>query len=119
MNDEHQNHRYPGFFLGLLTGVTVGAAVAAYLSPTIGREVRKRVAASAKDLGKTVSGYYEQASAGVVDAVEDLTTKSQRARNAAADVVARGAHEVARGAREVARSAHEIERFADAAKNGG
>jgi gas vesicle protein len=116
--DSHENH-YLGFLLGLVTGV-LGTGLAMYFGPKIGSEIRKRVTASAKDLGDTASEYYEDASTRVADAVEDLTSRGRKARAAAADVVARGAHQVARGAHEVARGAHQVERFADqAAKAAG
>ena len=111
----HENY-YPGFLFGLVTGA-VGTGLAMYFAPKIGSEIRKRVAASAKDLGDTASDYYEDASTRVADAVEDLTSRGQKVRAAAAVVVARGAHTVARSAHEVARGAHEVERFAD--KNEG
>jgi gas vesicle protein len=112
MNRHSQEIHYPGFLLGLVTGA-VGTGLAMYFAPKIGSEIRKRVAASAKDLGDTASEYYEDANTCVADAVEDLTSRGRKARAAAADVVARGAHQVARGAHEVARGAHEVERFAD------
>jgi len=106
-----ENHH--GFLLGLVTGAALGTGLAMYFAPKIGSEIRKRVAASAKDLGDTASEYYEDASTRVAGAVEDLTSRGRKARAAAADVVARGAHQVGRGAHEVARGAHEVERFAD------
>ncbi len=112
MNGHSRENHYPGFLFGLVTGGALGAGLAMYFAPKIGWEIRKRVAASANDLGDTASEYYEQVSTRVVDAVEELTRRGQKARDAAADVVARGAHEVARGA-------HEVERFADAAKAAG
>jgi gas vesicle protein len=98
-----------GFWFGLVTGAALGAGLTVYFAPRIGADIRKRVAASAKDLGDTASGYYDDVSTRVVEAVEELTAKGQEVRDAVADVVARSAHEVARGARE-------IERVADAAK---
>ena len=115
MDRQPQDNHYPGFFWGLATGAALGAGLVLYFAPKTGSELRKRVAASAKDLGDTASEYYEQVSTRVGDAVEDLTSKGLKARDAAAGVVARAAHEVARGAHEVARGAHEVERFADQA----
>ena len=112
MNRHPQANHDPGFLFGLVTGAALGAGLAMYFAPKIGSEIRKRVAGSAKDLRDTASEYYEQVSTGVVDAVEELASRGQKARDAVADVVARGAHEVARGA-------HEVERFADAAKAAG
>jgi gas vesicle protein len=120
MNRHPQENHYPGFLFGLVTGAALGAGLAMYFAPKTGSEIRKRVAASTKDLGDTASEYYEQLSTRVVDAVEELTSRGKKARDAAAGVVARGAHEVARSAHEVARGAHEVERFADhAAKAAG
>ena len=65
-------------------------------APTMGSEIRKCVAASAKDLGETASEYCDQVRIRAVDAVEELSSRGQKTRDAAA-VVARGAHEVARG----------------------
>ncbi len=113
MNRHSWENHYPGFFFGLVTGAALGTALAMYFSPKIGSEIRKRVAASAKDLGDTATEYYEEASTRVGDAVKDLTSRGRKARKAAADVVARGAHNVARGAHEIGRGAHEVERFAD------
>ncbi len=113
MNRYPQERHDPGFLFGLMTGAVLGAGLAMHFAPKIGSEIRKRLAASAKDLGDTASEYYEQVSTRVVDAVEELTSRGQKARDAAADVVVRGAHEVARGAHEVAHGAHEVERFAD------
>ena len=112
MNRHPQESHDPGFLFGLVTGAVLGAGLAMYFAPKIGSEIRERVAASAKDLGETASEYGDEVSTRVVDAVEDLTSRGQKVRDAAADVVARGAHEVARGA-------HEVERFADAAKAAG
>ena len=113
MNRHSQENDHPGFLFGLVTGAALGAGLAMYFAPKIGSEIRKRVAASAKDLGDTASEYYEQVSTRVADAAEELTSRGQKVRDAAGDVVARGAHEVARGAHEVARGAQEVERFAD------
>ena len=108
MNRHAQESHDPGFVLGLVAGVALGTGLTMYFAPKIGSEIRKRVAASAKDLGDTASEYYEEVSTRVGDAVEELASRGQKARNVAADVIARGAHEVARGAGEV-------QRFADAA----
>jgi gas vesicle protein len=127
MNNDAQDseHNYPGFVFGLVTGAALGAGLALYFAPKMAAEIRKRVTDSARDLGDTASGYYDQVSGRVGDVVDDLTSRGQKARDAAADVVARGAHEVGRGAREVgrgavevARNAHEVERFAEGVKTG-
>jgi gas vesicle protein len=123
--DGQDDNNFPGFVFGLVTGAALGAGLALYFAPKMAAEIRKRVTDSARDLSDTASGYYEQVSGRVSDAVDDLTSRGQQARDAAADVVARGAQEVGRGARgvgrgaaEVARNAHEVERFAEGAKTG-
>jgi gas vesicle protein len=108
MNRYPQENQYPGFLFGLVAGAALGAGLAMYFAPKIRAEIQQRVADSAKDLGDTASGYYEQVSTRLGAAVDDLTIKGQQARHAAADVVVRGAHEVARGA-------HAVERLSDAA----
>ena len=53
---------------------------------------------SAKSLGTRASDGYQQASARVGGAVDDLTKRGQDARDGVADVVIQGATEVARQA---------------------
>jgi gas vesicle protein len=109
MNRHPRENHYPGFLLGLVTGAALGAGLAMYFAPKIGSEIRNRVTDSnAKDLGDTASEHYGRVATRVADAVEELTSRGQKARDATADVVVRAAH-------EVARSAHEVERFADRA----
>ena len=125
MNSDAQDDNFPGFVFGLVTGAALGAGLALYFAPKMAAEIHKRVSDSARDLGDTAAGYYEAVSGRVSDAVDDIASRGQKARDAAADVVARGAREVGRGARgvgrgavEVARSAHEVERFAEGTKTG-
>ena len=80
MNRHSQESHYPGFLFGLVTGAALGSALAMYFSPKIGSEIRRRVAASAKDLGDTAAEYYEEASTRVGDAVGDLTSGGRKAR---------------------------------------
>jgi len=105
MNSHPEKNHYPVFLFGLVTGAALGGGLAMDFAPTIGSKIRKRVAASAKDLSDAASGYYEQVSTRVVDAVEELTSRGQTARDAAAGVVVRGAHEVGRFADQVAKEA--------------
>ena len=112
MNSHPEKSHYPGFLFGLVAGAALGAGLAMYFAPTIGSKLRKRVAASAKDLGDTASEYYEQVSTHVVDAVEELTGRGQKVRDTAAGVVVRGAHEVALGAREIERFAGHVAKAA-------
>lgn len=111
VNGHSQEGHDARFLFGLATGVIFGAGLTMYFAPKIGSEIRKRAAASAKDLVQTASEYCDEVSTRLVDAVEELSSGAHEARDAAADLVARGAHQVARGA-------HKVERFADAAKTG-
>lgn len=104
MNAHMQEHRDYGFAIGVLTGTCVGAALAMWLAPRSGRELRQRVTDSARRLATQASDRYEQASTQVAGAVEELTQLGQDVRDDVAEVVAR--------------SAHEVERFATAARGG-
>ncbi len=103
MNDAptHNGHRDHGFVIGLLTGTFVGAGLAMWLAPRTAEELRQRMNESAARLGKRASDKYQQASAGVGETVAELTRKGRNARDGAADVVARGAHEVERYATSI------------------
>ena len=107
MNRHAQKKHDPGFVTGLVAGAALGAGLTMYFAPKISAQIRKRVAASATDLRETVSEYCDAVRTGVSDTVEELANQGQKVRDAAADIVTRGAHEVGRGAREV-------ERWADA-----
>jgi gas vesicle protein len=109
MNAPTQEHRDYGFVIGLLTGTFVGAGLAMWFAPRLASELRERMTDSARSLGKRASDQYQQASARVGDAVDELARKGQGVRDDVAGAVARGAHEVARGA-------HEVERYATAAR---
>ena len=104
MNADTQERRDYGFVIGLLTGTFVGVGLAMWLAPRLASELRERVTESARDLGQRASERYEQASARVGEAVDELTRKGQDVRDDVAEAVARGAHEV--------------ERYATAAKSG-
>ncbi len=95
------DRRY-GFGIGLLAGTFVGAGLIMWLAPRIGSELRERMTRSARNLGDLASERYEQATAHVGEAVNELTRKGQDVRDDVADAVVRGAREV--------------ERFATAAK---
>lgn len=96
MNTRMQEHRDYGFVIGLLTGTVVGAGLTMWLAPRVASELRNRVSDSARSLGKRASERYQQASAGVGEAVGELTRKGRGVRDDVADAVARGAHEVER-----------------------
>jgi len=96
MNADTQERRDYGFVIGLLTGTCVGAGLMMWLAPRTASELRQRVSDSARSLGQRASDEYQQATARVGDAVEDLTRKGQGVRDDIAGAVARGAHEVER-----------------------
>jgi gas vesicle protein len=101
MNARTQERRDFGFVIGLLTGTFVGAGLAMLFAPRSGSDLRQRVTDSARSLGERASEQYQQASARVGEAVDEITRKGQDVRDEVADVVARGAHEVERVATEV------------------
>ncbi len=96
MNANTQERRDYGFAIGLLTGTFVGAGLMMWFAPRARSEVRQRLADSAADLGKRASEQYEQASARVGEAVDELTRKGQGVRDDVADTVVRGARQVER-----------------------
>ncbi len=102
MNTDSHEHRDHGFVLGLLTGTIVGG-LAMWLVPRLAAECQERVTDSARNLGQQASATYQQTSARVVEAVDDLTRRGQDVRDEVAETVARGARKV--------------ERFATAAKS--
>jgi gas vesicle protein len=93
MNANTQEHRDYGFAIGLLAGTFVGAGLMMWFAPRVRSEVRQRLADSATDLGKRASEQYEQASARVGEAVDELTRKGQGVRDNIADTVIRGARQ--------------------------
>jgi gas vesicle protein len=96
MNED--NRPDAGFFIGLLAGTVVGAGIAMLFAPRAGSEVRQRVAGSAKEFSNRAAERYQQVSARVGVAVDDLSKKGQIVRDGVADAVAHGAGEVARHA---------------------
>jgi gas vesicle protein len=96
MNADTQERRDYGFVVGLLTGTFVGAGLMMWLAPRTASELRQRATASARSLGQRASEQYQQVTARVGDAVEDLTRKGQGVRDDVAGAVAHGAHEVER-----------------------
>jgi len=93
-----QRDRDYRFAIGLLTGTFVGAGLAFWFAPRLAA-LHERVTDSATDLGKRASDRYEQISARIDKVASDVAQKAQDARDAAADVVAQGAHEVERYAK--------------------
>jgi gas vesicle protein len=114
MDTHTQEHQYMNahtparndhrFAIGLMAGTVVGAGLALWFAPRLAAELRERVTESARRLGTQASDSYQQASARVGEAVEDLTRKGQHVRDDVAGAVARGAHEVERFAKSVART---------------
>jgi gas vesicle protein len=105
MNTSTQAHRDHGFAIGLMAGTCIGAGLMMWLAPKGAAELRKRMTASAKSLGKRTLEQYGDASTSVGAAVGELTRAARGVRDDVAESVARGAHEVARGAHEVERIA--------------
>jgi gas vesicle protein len=89
-----------GFLMGLIAGALLGAGLGMLLAPRAAVELRKRLAGSAKSLGKTTSQRYQQASARVSAAAKEYTSKGQTIRDSLAETVVRGAQRVERYASE-------------------
>ena len=98
MNTDTQHSRDYGFVIGLATGTCIGAGLAMWLAPRMVAELRQCATDSARRLGERMSDGYEQASARVVESVDELTKRGQAVRNDVADAVVRGAREVERAA---------------------
>lgn len=112
MNTQTQPRQDHRFVLGLLTGTIVGAGLAMWFAPRAASELRQRVTDAAKSLGDRASEQYQQASARVSGAADELIQKGQDVRNDIADVVARGAQDVEHYA-----TAAKTDRKADARKH--
>jgi gas vesicle protein len=91
-----QDQRAYGFAIGLATGAAVGVGLALCFAPRLASELRQRVTDSARDLGQRASDQYQQTSARIGGAVEELARHGAGVRDRAADAVARGAREVER-----------------------
>jgi gas vesicle protein len=96
MESNSQQSNGVGFVFGLMAGTLVGAGLALWLTPGSASELRDRVTDSARALGKRASDGYDDASARVGIAVDEIARKGNRVRDDAAESVARGAHEVER-----------------------
>jgi gas vesicle protein len=101
MNTPVEQPRDYRFVIGLLAGAAVGAGLALWLAPKAAAEIRGRIKDSARNLGKQASDQYDQASARVGDAVDDLARTGNGVRDQMADAVARGAHQVENFAKSV------------------
>lgn len=85
MNAHMQELRDNRFAIGLMAGTFLGAGLAMWFGSD-----------SAKRLGERASDEYQQATARLGEAVDELTRQGQGVRDDVADLVARGAHEVER-----------------------
>jgi gas vesicle protein len=93
MNTPAQNSS-THFFLGLITGSVLGAAVAMALAPKLAAELRQRAVGAAGDLSEAAAMQYREATASVQSAVDGATARAQAVRDDMADVVVRGARNV-------------------------
>ena len=103
MNTPATEPRGYGFAIGLLTGTCIGAALAMWLAPRVGAEIRDSMTDSARRLRQLASDQYQQASTRVGEAIDDVARTGQGVRNNVAGAVAR--------------SASTVERYATAAKS--
>ncbi len=105
MQNYTQDRRSYGLMTGLITGAVVGAGVGAvvalWLAPEAGAEVRQRVFAAGRALGRRTSDQCEALGEQVGSAVEELTRHAQDVRDGMADAVTRGAQAVERQAAAV------------------
>ena len=99
MNTVADDNGNSGFFLGLVTGGVIGAALTIAFAPRLAAELRQRVMTGANDLGDAASRRYRGASERIADAVDELTARGQAVRDDVADAVGRGAREVENFAR--------------------
>lgn len=88
MNTQGQDNRPHGFVAGLLTGALIGGGLAVWFTPRLAAELRRRATDAARD-----------ASVRIGEAVDELTRKSEDARDDVADAVANGARAVGRYAK--------------------
>ncbi|HEY3384587.1 MAG TPA: hypothetical protein VGK32_22740 [Vicinamibacterales bacterium] len=82
--------------IGLVAGAALGAGLGMLLASQTAAGFRKRVAASAKDLGKTASDRYLDARARVGAVATEYTSKGRAIRDDLADTVIKGARTVER-----------------------
>jgi gas vesicle protein len=91
--------------IGFLVGTAVGAGLTLWLAPRAASELRDRATRAGQALRKRTSDRYQDASARVSEAIDELTRKGHAVRDEAADAVAKGAREVERRA-TAAKSEH-------------
>lgn len=71
-----------GFFIGMLTGVTVGIGIGMLFAPQAGADLRHRLADSASHLKERANEGYRQASSRVHEAVERGKEAVERGKEA-------------------------------------
>src|SRR4051794_36598239 len=81
------------FFFGLVTGSAIGAALAIACAPRVA-DLRRRVSATAGDFSDAAVQRYEDVTARVGDAVNNVTAKGQAVRDDVAEAIAGGARHV-------------------------
>jgi gas vesicle protein len=96
MNAPQPERRDYGFVIGLVTGTVVGAGLAIWLAPRAASELRDQLTESANDVRRRATDRFQQTSARVGEAVDEITRKGQGVRDEVAEAVARGAREVER-----------------------
>jgi gas vesicle protein len=77
MHAQIQKDRDSGFVFGLAAGTLVGAGLAMWLVPRLASELRERATDAARNVRQRATERYQQASARVGDAVDELTRKGQ------------------------------------------
>lgn len=99
MNANPENRGNPSsFVLGMLAGSVVGAAVALWLAPRAGEEIRQSIADAASEARDRATGRYNEVSSRIGGAARVVTRKARDVRDELADAVVVGANEVARRA---------------------
>ena len=101
MHTGSENSGSNGFFIGLVAGGVVGAALAIAFAPKLASELRRRVAASAADITHAAADWrdaaekgYQEVNTRIAGVVDSVTARGQTARDHVADAVGRGAREV-------------------------
>jgi len=82
-----------GFLIGLVAGSAIGAALAIAGAPRV-RDLRRRVSATADDLGDAAVQRYGDVTARVADVLNNVTVKGQAVRDEVAEAIAGGARHV-------------------------
>lgn len=88
------------FVLGVMAGSLLGAGLAMWFAPR-GSEIRQQLTGAATRVGERASEQFQDVSARVGEAVDELAQKGREVRDGLAASVARGAHDVERRATAV------------------